>query len=120
MICRNCGNEIDDIAVVCPYCGTPANSSAGQSFSNGTGEEQKANVGFIILAVLFPIVGVILGIVEMNKGNKKVGKTYLFTALIAWVVSFVLGCCIGGLLAFLPSGSSYSSSYYAMMPFFFV
>jgi len=62
--------------------------------------EEKANVGLIILTVFFPIIGIILGIIEINKGNKKAGKTYLIAAGIAVAVSFLGGCCCGMLGAF--------------------
>ena len=118
MNCPNCGSEISDLAVVCPNCG--ASVGGGTGYSNETGEE-KANIGFIVLAVLFPIVGIILGIVENSKGNKKVGKTYIITAIISWVVFGLLGCCVGfgfGLLGGISEAAN-SSSYYSMLPVLF-
>ncbi len=96
MICPNCGSEISDLAVTCPNCG----SSVGAS-SSIDGGEQKANVGLIVLSIFFPIVGIILGIVENSKGNKEVGKKYLMAGIIAWAAWFLIGCCAGcGLTAF--------------------
>ena len=56
--------------------------------------EPKVNVGLMILSICFPIVGIILGIVEMNKGNKEVGKKYLLAAIITTVVCILLSCCL--------------------------
>lgn len=115
MICPNCGREIADMAVVCPNCGTPVSPQNQPNINMG---EEKANVGFIILTIFFPIVGIILGIIEINKGNKSAGKTYLITAGIVVAVSFLGGCCCGILPALMGSSSS-SSSYYALTPFLF-
>ena len=90
MICPHCDHEVSDLAVMCPNCGAPLDNRGAAPEG-----EQKANGGFIALSIFFPIVGVILGIVEMSKGNKKAGKTYIITAIISWVVWFLLGCCIG-------------------------
>lgn len=35
MYCKNCGNEIDDKAVICPNCGVATDNN--QSSSNDTG-----------------------------------------------------------------------------------
>ncbi|MCR5707459.1 MAG: zinc ribbon domain-containing protein [Ruminococcus sp.] len=122
MICPNCNHEVSDLAVVCPNCGASLNNNS----YNTPETEQKANGGFIALTIFFPIVGIILGIIEINKGNKSVGKKYLWTAIIAWVVWFLLGCCIGlvpfliGLLATAgETSTSYSYYSYAVMPFLF-
>ena len=80
--------------------------------SNPVGED-KANGGFIALSFFFPIVGIILGIIDINKGNKKAGKTYIITALISWAVWFLLGCCIGIIPLFFSSwyNTGYSQGY---------
>jgi hypothetical protein len=71
---------------MCPNCGAPLDNRGAAPEG-----EQKANGGFIALSIFFPIVGIILGIVEMSKGNKKAGKTYIITAIISWAVWFLLG-----------------------------
>lgn len=126
MICPYCGEEISDLAVVCPKCGVSIERVPNPTGSDG---EQKANGGFIALSFFFPIVGIILGIIDISKGNKKAGKTYIITAIISWAVWFLLGCCIGivpfliGLGGAASAGtSSYSYSYsynYAIMPLLF-
>ena len=104
MICSNCGQEIADMAVVCPNCGTPTNAQNQPVFDAG---EEKANVGLIILSVFVPIVGLILGIMEISKGNKKAGKTYLITVGIVIAVELLLGCCCMGLPIVVGAGSGY-------------
>jgi len=113
MICPNCGREIADMAVVCPNCGTPVSPQNQPNINMG---EEKANVGLIILTVFFPIVGIILGIVEMNKGNKKAGKTYLITAGIVVAAYILFGCCCGFGAGFMDGLSDNS---YSLMPLLF-
>lgn len=119
MICPYCGQEISDLAVVCPKCGV---SIENTTYTNNEQREEKANGGFIALSIFFPIVGLILGIVEINKGNKKAGKTYIWAAVISWAVWFLLGCCIGVVPVILGLGatantatSTYTHSY-ALIP----
>lgn len=94
--------------------------------SGTDGEGEKANGGFIALSFFFPIVGIILGIIDINKGNKKAGKTYIITAIISWAVWFLLGCCIGivpmiiGMAASSgTSSTSYSYYTYTLLPTLF-
>lgn len=95
MICKKCGSDIADGAYSCPYCNEPQNAynMYNNVFSDPANE--KANVGFIILAVFFPIVGIILGCVDISKGKKRAGKAYIIAAVVTWAVSFLFGCLIG-------------------------
>lgn len=52
--------------------------------------DAPANVGFIILSVFFPIIGIILGAVKFSDGAKREGKAYLIAALVTIGVSVVL------------------------------
>jgi hypothetical protein len=54
--CANCGKEISDEAVVCPYCGVPTKSSGLNKPDDG---------GFLwgLLGFCIPIVGLILYLV---------------------------------------------------------
>lgn len=90
MFCKHCGNEVLDSAVVCPKCG----SSLKQV--QETTEEDKAGAGWIILSILIPLVGAILGIVWMqNPQTKKKGKTMLITAAISFGVYVLFWGCVG-------------------------
>ncbi|MBR1458264.1 MAG: hypothetical protein IJ595_02665, partial [Oscillospiraceae bacterium] len=47
------------------------------------------SVGIIILAVLIPIVGVIIGGVNMSKGKKHSGKIYLIVGGAMWALGII-------------------------------
>ncbi len=98
MLCKKCKSQIADGAYSCPYCGESQNNmySGYEPI-----EEEKANVGFIVLSVFFPIVGIILGCVDISKGKKRSGKAYIIAGVVAWVASFVLGFLIT-MLGFIP------------------
>ena len=61
MFCKNCGKEIDDKAVVCPYCGVQVGEVRQQRSSTNV----VAIVGFIF-AFLMPLVGLICSIIGKN------------------------------------------------------
>lgn len=124
MFCSSCGKEINNEAVVCPYCGvkTPnaqqipqqpnynvqQNNSAPQQnpYMNQYPqpiEADETNVGIVVLSVLFPIVGIILGAVNMSNGKKKSGKAYLMAGVISFVVCLVIGIICGIILATNPA-----------------
>ena len=79
MYCNKCGKEIMDEAVVCIHCGCAVNGKKEQWV------EDKANAGLIILSVLIPLIGMILGIINLcNKKNS--GGVYLGVALASWII----------------------------------
>ena len=124
MFCSSCGREINDQAVVCPYCGVQTanaqqipqqvnyggqqNYGAPQQNQNMNQypqavEADETNVGIVVLSVLFPIVGIILGAVNMSNGKKKSGKAYLMAGIISAAVSFVIGIILGIVIASNPA-----------------
>ena len=85
MFCKNCGKEIDDKAVVCPYCGVQTETLRAQSSkSNGL-----AVLG-LVFAFLIPIVGLILsaiGRVNTTKGDTDYGlATAGIVISILWMI----------------------------------
>ena len=54
MFCKNCGQEIDDKAYVCPKCGVRT------SGDKVVASDDAPNTGFSILGFFFPLVGFIL------------------------------------------------------------
>jgi hypothetical protein len=52
--------------------------------------EDRVKVGWVIAAVLIPIVGVIKGFVERGRGNLSSGNTYIAIGVISWVANYLL------------------------------
>lgn len=89
MYCQKCGKEIDNEAVVCIHCGCATKNQALRKEDS----DVRTSGGLIALSILFPIVGIIMGIVYMqsyNETRRDAGRTYLKTALITWGVCFVI------------------------------
>lgn len=57
MFCKNCGQEIDDKAVVCPHCGVSQREMSYDTIKDDGG------VGWGILGCCIPVVGLILWLV---------------------------------------------------------
>lgn len=81
MYCPNCGEQIDDKAVICPKCGVPIKKQESANDASST--------GFAVLGFFFPLIGLILYLVwkaETPLKAKSAGKG----ALIGFIVSIVL------------------------------
>ncbi len=84
MYCKNCGSEISKEAYVCPKCGAKVKDAK---------QEDKPSVGFNILALLFPIVGLILYFTWKNNTPNK-AKSILTCAIIGWalgILTYIFG-----------------------------
>ncbi len=83
MYCRNCGQEVNDEAVVCPHCGCE------------TGKKKltdESSFGWAFLGFLFPVIGLILYLVWKSDYPLKaasVGKGALVGVLLQ-VVAVIL------------------------------
>jgi len=82
MFCKKCGNEIPDNSKFCVKCGTTINSNQ----PTPQVAEDKTSVGLIILSILFPIVGIVLGIVNLRSKKSSSGKVYLIVGIICAIV----------------------------------
>ncbi len=105
--CPRCGNQCDPKAVICVKCGF--------AFENIQNIEDKPSTGLKILCFLFPIVGLILYLV--NKGKKPVSaKEYGKWALIGFIVGIVWNI-ISSILSGFIYGSVYDDYdyYYTMV-----
>ena len=108
MFCSNCGSTIDDNAAVCIHCG--AVTARGMSMGVGgvkapVDPNEPANGGFIVLSLLIPLVGIILGAIESSNGKKRAGKAYIISAvasIVFWVVLSLLITFGSFLLSLLP------------------
>ncbi len=88
MYCPNCGEQIDDKAVVCPKCGVPVNGKR-------TDPEDAPSIGFAILCFFFPIVGLILFLIWKDSSPlkaKSAGKGALIGVIVGFVAGFISTC----------------------------
>ena len=94
MYCKNCGNEIDDKAVICPNCGVATDNNL--SSSNDTG-----SIGWGILGCCIPVVGLVLFLVWRDtkpKNSKAAGIGALVSVCIGilwYVLAIVVGISAG-------------------------
>ncbi len=106
MYCNNCGERIDDKAVVCPKCGVPVKNK------NLTNDAPSA--GFAVLCFFIPLLGLILYLVWKDEYPLKAtscGKGALISVIVSvffglfYVVIMALIAAAfidSGMLAFLP------------------
>lgn len=89
--CKNCGNQIDDRAVICPSCGVPQNDTPAVVDNGG--------FGWGLLGCCIPLVGLILFLVWKDtkpKTAKAAGKGAL-VCVIAYVVLYLLIIVLGAI-----------------------
>lgn len=119
MTCPHCGASVHESVQRCPYCDSflepemkPESSSQNPNTQrqeqlrrtfrmNGPDEPQAM---FIVLALLIPIFGFIIGAIHMSGGKPKCGKTYIILSAVSFVVFF----CGSSMLPFLLSAFSFS------------
>lgn len=100
MFCKNCGEEIDDNAVVCPKCGVAVKEVAA-----ATAVGDAPNMGFAVLGFFFPIVGLILYLVwhtDYPLKAKSCGKGALIgfcVSLASSILMVVMVTCIAAAAA---------------------
>ena len=98
MFCKNCGQEIDDKAVVCPHCGVAQREMSYDTIKDDGG------VGWGILGCCIPVVGLILWLVWKDtkpQTAKAAGIGALVSVGLAalWYI-FVFALGIGGAVMF--------------------
>lgn len=102
MYCKNCGAQIDDQAVVCPYCGVP--TGVGQPAAPQQAPQQNPyatapvsadapSMGFAVLCALIPLLGLILFLVWKDQyplKAKSCGKGAIVGVCIEVVLYIIL------------------------------
>ena len=80
MYCKNCGQEIENQAVVCPYCGTQQK----ELVSN----DDTGSLGWGILGCCIPVVGLVLWLVWKDTKPKN-AKTAGMGALVSVIIGIL-------------------------------
>lgn len=104
MYCTNCGEEINDNAVICPHCGVATANMLPSTAASTSGQQKPVN-GFAIAGLvlglvgliggnygfLVPgIVGLVLSIIGMVKSKQYAAPGLAIAALIVSIVTFVI------------------------------
>ncbi len=91
--CTNCGNELDDRAIMCPKCGialTQTVANNGQTQSNG-----MAIAGFV-LSFFIPLLGLIFSILGLKRSKEtNTGKGLSTAGIIISCITMVITLIIG-------------------------
>ncbi len=85
MYCKNCGNLIDDNAVICPKCGVPIQSQ------NKVAQQNKTNtlaIWGLVLSFLVPLAGLICSIIA-RKQCRETGEQGMGLATAGMVISII-------------------------------
>ena len=104
--CSHCGQQVDDNAVVCVKCGCAieGNSIRTKNYA----KDDAPSTGFAVLGFFFPIIGLILYLVNKDthpQKAKSAGKGALagfitgivFSVIYAIIVGIIAGGVVGGL-----------------------
>ena len=85
--CRKCGKQIEDEAVICPFCGVPQQEQSSV-YDSGS-------IGWGVLGCCIPIVGLILFLVWKDSKPNNAKKAGI-GALISVIASFLFYAILGG------------------------
>lgn len=98
MVCKFCGQELPDDAVICSGCGRAINeeSSSSNEIANNKGKQiskssekgDKISVGGFIISFIIPLVGLVYWIVKHKSAPKK-AKSYGIGAIIGFFIGFI-------------------------------
>ncbi len=90
--CTNCGNELDDRAVLCPKCGISQNQ---QVETNNNSSKNSMSVAGFILSFIFPLLGLIFSIIGLNKSKQtNTGRGLSIAGIIISSVIMVISTII--------------------------
>lgn len=92
MFCKKCGKEIMDDAVVCIHCGCAVDDS---QLKEAGSPEDKVNAGIIVGTVLIPLIGLILGIVNLCQKKTRSGGIYLGVGIGCWILNMIILSLVG-------------------------
>lgn len=91
MFCKNCGNEVDNNAVVCPHCGVQLKQPEAEKPATSGEMCTLAIVGFI-LSFFISIAGLICSIIGYKKCKNEnlKGSGFAIAGIIISALSMVL------------------------------
>ncbi len=73
--CPNCGNPVNPNADICVRCGISLRkTNSAQSRTADSGTDDLLDIGLIIVSILFPLIGFIIGAVIKSDNPVKASK----------------------------------------------
>ncbi len=121
VFCSNCGEKVQEGMQFCGSCGakvgkvatedvtetaaepqatpTPQTETSGPAAVGApkatgtppTKDEKNKLILFMILSIIIPIVGIVLGIIKYNKKDKKSGQHYILCGLAGFIFGLSTG-----------------------------
>ena len=96
--CSKCGQPLKDEAIICVGCGCQVADIHTGMHNRYQTETGTLATCAMIFAFLVPIVGLILGIIGVNKyydyDLKQRSKNAIITSIIVWIISSILQALI--------------------------
>jgi len=96
MYCSNCGQKVDDNAVICINCGCAINRPTNTNNTKKEYGESKALLG-VIAALFLGLIGLLIGIL-VYPDNTVARKTFIKAWIITYIVSIVVSMLFVGIL----------------------
>lgn len=92
-ICTNCHETSRTTSRTCPICGGAMNESGEPEKVYSPYQKKKSKsveTWEIIVALLIPIVGIILGIIHFGKDEREKGKTLIIFSIAVSVICSII------------------------------
>lgn len=99
MICPHCGASVSENDVQCQYCNSYIDRKSSSQSSQGGNRQgarqpfqvqgpDKPQAIFIVVSLMIPLFGIILGVLNISGGHPKSGRTYLIMAAVSFFLLF--------------------------------
>lgn len=84
-ICRKCNAKYDSKKEICDECGNVL-SVYEPSYELKSKNNSSTDMWMYVISFLIPIVGIILGCIQVGKGDKTGGRNLIITAIVSAVL----------------------------------
>lgn len=93
MYCKNCGQEVNDKAVVCIHCGCSLQEEKPLNH-NGITESGAKNTLGLLLALFLGLLGLIIGVC-LYPSNSYERETFIKGWIKGFIISIIIGVVLG-------------------------
>lgn len=103
MYCTKCGKTTENKSGICDFCYQMELHEIAQQMEGihqqndlhyGKDEsvlpQKPTHINLTVLSIMIPIVGVILGIINLSSGDRHAGRVYLLAGIISWMLYSIL------------------------------